>query len=119
MADCGPRLDLGHDREKATEPRYSGARTITQLPSGLWHPRVSVEGRQATYGTYLTEDLAAAAGETWRYGSPSWWPGWPCRAQRGLSRRQCWTAASSANQLAAIATGSEITRALTHEPEVT
>jgi hypothetical protein len=39
-----------------------GAGTITQLSSGRWRLRVSIEGRQATYGTYITEDLAADAG---------------------------------------------------------
>ena len=43
-----------------------GAGTITQLPSGRWRLRVSVEGRQATYWTYLTEDLAADAHAGWR-----------------------------------------------------
>ena len=43
-----------------------GAGTITQLPSGRWRLRVSIEGRQATYGTYLTEDLAADAQARWR-----------------------------------------------------
>jgi hypothetical protein len=43
-----------------------GAGTITQLPSGRWRLRVSIKGRQATYGTYLTEDLAADARARWR-----------------------------------------------------
>jgi hypothetical protein len=44
-----------------------GAGTITQLPSGRWRLRVSIEGRQATYGTYLSEeDLAADAQARWR-----------------------------------------------------
>ena len=38
-----------------------GASTITQLPSGRWRLRVTFDGRQVTYGTYLTEDLAADA----------------------------------------------------------
>ena len=43
-----------------------GAGMITQLPSGRWRLRVSMKGRQATYGTYLTEDLAADARARWR-----------------------------------------------------
>jgi hypothetical protein len=43
-----------------------GAGTITQLPSGRWRLRVSMKGRQATYGTCLTEDLAADAQARWR-----------------------------------------------------
>src|ERR1700728_5470233 len=42
-----------------------GAGTITQLPSGRWRLRVTIDGRQATYGTYLTEDLAADAQARW------------------------------------------------------
>jgi integrase len=43
-----------------------GAGTITQLPSGRWRLRVSIEGRQATYGTYPSEELAADAQARWR-----------------------------------------------------
>ena len=53
MADCGPRLDGGHDSEKATEPGYSRGRHDNPTTSGRWRLRVSMEGRQATYGTYL------------------------------------------------------------------
>ena len=43
-----------------------GAGTIAQLPSGRWRLRVTFEGRQVTYGTYLTEDSAADAQALWR-----------------------------------------------------
>jgi hypothetical protein len=45
-----------------------GAGTISQLPSGRWRLRVPVggEGRQLTYGTYTTEELAAIAQSRWR-----------------------------------------------------
>jgi hypothetical protein len=43
-----------------------GAGTITRLPSGRWRLRVTFEGRQVTYGTYLTEELAADAQARWR-----------------------------------------------------
>ena len=33
---------------------------IDQRPSGRWRLRVSLEGRQVTYGTYETEDEAAS-----------------------------------------------------------
>jgi hypothetical protein len=44
----------------------NGAGTITQLPSGRWRLRVTIGGRQFTYGTYLTEYLAADAQARWR-----------------------------------------------------
>ena len=39
-----------------------GAGAIDQLPSGRWRLRVPLEtGGRATYGTYVTEELAAVA----------------------------------------------------------
>jgi hypothetical protein len=43
-----------------------GVGTITQLPSCRWRLRVTSEGRQITYATYLTEDLVADAQARWR-----------------------------------------------------
>ena len=43
-----------------------GAGTISQLPSGRWRLRVPLDGRQATYGTYATEELAGVAQARWR-----------------------------------------------------
>jgi integrase len=39
---------------------------IDQRPSGRWRLRVSLDGRQVTYGTYETEDEAASAQARWR-----------------------------------------------------
>jgi hypothetical protein len=43
-----------------------GAGTITELPSGRWRLRVTVAGRQVTYGTYASEGLAVDAQARWR-----------------------------------------------------
>jgi integrase len=43
-----------------------GAGTIAKRPDGRWRLRVSVDGRQVTYGTYSTEDQAADAQARWR-----------------------------------------------------
>jgi integrase len=40
--------------------------TINQLPSGRWRLRVSIDGRQVPYGTYVTEEEAADAQARWR-----------------------------------------------------
>ena len=45
------------------EPGHPRGRHDHTAPRRL---RVSIEGRQATYGTYLTEDLAADAQARWR-----------------------------------------------------
>ncbi|MHB1533481.1 MAG: hypothetical protein ACYC1D_02530, partial [Acidimicrobiales bacterium] len=39
---------------------------IDQRPSGRWCLRVSLDGRQVTYGTYESEDEAATAQARWR-----------------------------------------------------
>jgi hypothetical protein len=67
MADCGPRLDGGLDGEQAAEPGYSRGRYDHPTPERQVAPAgVRREGRQATYWTYLTEDLAADAQACWR-----------------------------------------------------
>ena len=43
-----------------------GAGTIAKRPDGRWRLRVSINGRQVTYGTYSTEDQAADAQARWR-----------------------------------------------------
>jgi hypothetical protein len=43
-----------------------GAGTIAKRPDGRWRLRVSINGRQVTYGTYSTEDRAADAQARWR-----------------------------------------------------
>ena len=44
-----------------------GAGTIDQLPSGRWRLRVPLDaGGRATYGTYVTEELAAEAQARWQ-----------------------------------------------------
>ena len=43
-----------------------GAGTIAKRPDGRWRLRVSIDGRQVTYGTYSTEDQAADAQARWR-----------------------------------------------------
>jgi hypothetical protein len=42
-----------------------GAGTIAKRPDGRWRLRVSINGRQVTYGTYSTEDQAADAQARW------------------------------------------------------
>jgi hypothetical protein len=43
-----------------------GAGAIDQLPSGRWRLRVPVDtGGRATYGTYISEELAAVAQSRW------------------------------------------------------
>jgi integrase len=53
----------------AKRRRHRGLRgvgTIDQMPSGRWRLRVPLEdGGRATYGTYVTEELAAAAQSRW------------------------------------------------------
>jgi len=43
-----------------------GAGTIAKRPDGRWRLRVSIDGRQVTYGTYSKEDQAADAQARWR-----------------------------------------------------
>ena len=44
-----------------------GVGTIDQMPSGRWRLRVPLDGGgRATYGTYVTEELASAAQARWR-----------------------------------------------------
>ena len=51
-------------RKRRRAPNNGG--TIDQRPSGRWRLRVSVEGRQATYGLFETEDDAIRAQARWR-----------------------------------------------------
>ena len=66
-SDCGPRLDGGHDGEQATGVGVFGGRVRSPNSRAVGGAcGCHVEGRQATYGTYLTEDLAADAQARWR-----------------------------------------------------
>lgn len=57
------------ETEMARKKRQRGLNdggAVDQRPSGRWRLRVSLDGRQVTYGTYETEDQAATAQARWR-----------------------------------------------------
>src|ERR1700677_4144676 len=57
------------ESEVARKKRQRGLNdggAIDQRPSGRWRLRVSLDGRQVTYGTYETEEEAARAQARWR-----------------------------------------------------
>jgi hypothetical protein len=66
----GLRGDLrGSKAPDQEEPRKHPGQKVgnyTFAMGGRWRLRVSIEGRQATYGTYPTEDLAPDAQARWR-----------------------------------------------------
>jgi hypothetical protein len=57
------------ETEVARKKRQRGLNdggAIDHRPSGRWRLRVSVDGKQVTYGTFETEDDAVVAQARWR-----------------------------------------------------